>query len=112
MNAYRWTEHDKMLELVDYMSESILYPPFECPACHANHVHYYIDRNAGHRGTGWIWCDSCQGCAHFNYLVPDWWEDPSFIDREQLDSTIEYLHHHEKEIDRWVELLLDQRENQ
>ncbi len=103
-----WNEEDKMMELVEDMEKACILSPTTCPVCGEAHTHYFMHRGEDQRGRGtaWIWCDACESYTHFAYFVPDWWENPDFVDIEQLDSSVEYPHSIEGEIDDWIKRLL------
>ncbi|MGI6032985.1 MAG: hypothetical protein ACOX69_06160 [Coriobacteriales bacterium] len=102
-----WNEEDKMMGLVDAMNNGNASVPAECPVCHERSAHYLMHRAqpGSNRGSAWIWCDVCGSYTHFSYLVPDWWKNPAFVEASMLDSTVEYPHSMEREIDSWVDAL-------
>lgn len=103
-----WNEEDKLMQLVDEMGQGRLTSPAKCPSCGKNGVHYLIYRFDGssNLGTAWLWCEECGSYTHFSYYVPDWWENPNFIDEEKLDSFVDYPANLTNEIDQWISRLL------
>lgn len=65
-----------------------------------------FQESSGH-GTAWLWCGECGSYSHFSYFVPDWWENPEFIDADELDSFVDYPASHAGEIDAWNSKLLE-----
>ena len=103
-----WNENDNLMQLVDDMGQAKLPSPAKCPVCGKEGVHYLMHRfeEPKGRGSAWLWCGECGSYTHFSYFVPDWWENPKFIDAEKLDSFVDYPADHAEELDAWNSELL------
>lgn len=79
-----------------------------CPACGESHTHVLMHRlePSDPRGTVWVWCDSCGSYVHFGAVIPDWWENPGFVDEGRLDSFVDYPDSITAKVDEWANDLL------
>ena len=107
-----WNDNnDVIMEIYDSVINEKNVLPCECPICHKKSVHVYMHRHDERHGSIWVWCEECKSYVHMSSIIPNWWENPDFIDEEQLCSEPEYLNSKAKEIDRWINKLIATSEN-
>ena len=104
-----WREDDRMMEVYTALENDGSPFPRVCPACGQSHAHVLMHKfePSSPRGTVWAWCDSCGGYAHFDAVVPVWWDNPEFVNEDRLDSLVDYPDGMSGQIDRWINGLLE-----
>lgn len=103
-----WREDDRMVEVYASLGNEKGPFPRACPACGECHAHVLMHRPelSSPRGTVWTWCGSCGSYAHFGAVIPEWWENPGFVDEDRLDSFVDYPDGISTKIDEWANELL------
>ncbi len=106
-----WIDNDdrimNIFEIANNQSEAF---PVKCPICEKKGGHIYIHRHDAKHGGIWMWCDRCHSYAHVSGIIPDWCENPPFIDETQLTARPSYLNTLATELDSWTNSLLFKRE--
>ena len=81
--------------------------PCNCPICERKSAHIYMHRQQGKKGAAWMWCSECCHCCHGTMMIPEWWDDDTFIDVYKTASHPDYLETQKVEIDCYVNKVLD-----
>lgn len=78
--------------------------PDICPECGAAEKHTLLFRfdEEDDDGGVWMWCSKCHSYTHARAQIPPEWENPEFIDEEQLDDSVDYLESNKEKIDEWM----------
>ncbi len=97
-----WIDNDKIMVLYDMVNNEKVHFPCVCPICNKTTAHIYIHRHNDRHSGIWTWCSSCGSYSHMSGETPKWWENPDFIDANQLCSEPEYLEMMSDKIDNWV----------
>ena len=105
-----WKDNDKIVQVLNGLSDENTPFPRKCPECRGNSAHIYIhDHGNDHCGM-WVWCSECGAFAHMSAQTPKWWKNPAFIDGEMLCSEPDYLEAKADDIDKWGSALLQSKE--
>ena len=105
-----WNDsNDTIMEIYDEACEGRTIFPSNCPICQNKQAHLYMHRHDSRHGGVWMWCSSCKAYAHMSGIIPDWWQNPDFIDGTVLDSEPTFLDTITPLIDPWVNNLIDSR---
>jgi DNA-directed RNA polymerase subunit M/transcription elongation factor TFIIS len=78
--------------------------PAKCPICGEKEYHMYMarfDKNDNH-GSGWVWCSKCKNYSHYQYLIPDDYDNCPAINDDNLESEPSYLNDNKDIIDSWI----------
>lgn len=97
-----WNNNDKIMELFYQLNDEKNKFPCVCPICNNQAAHIYIhSHNEKHAGV-WMWCSHCESSSHMSINTPNWWENPDFVDEEQLSCEPDYLESLAGKIDEWI----------
>jgi len=100
-----WNDKDdRIIRLLSFTEDNTTFPE-RCPICGKQSGHVYMHRHDKKHGGVWVWCSNCYSFAHMSSIIPDWWENCEIIDEEMLSSTPEYLEQNADIIDRWINSL-------
>ena len=98
-----WIDNDKILAVFDGATNKQEGQfPHLCPICNNRSAHIYVHQHGGEHCGIWVWCNSCNSFSHMSGVTPDWWENPEFVDENQLCTEPEYLNEISDKIDKWV----------
>lgn len=101
-----WINNDKIIEIYENLGNDNKKFPCECTNCYHKSAHIYMhDHGDKHCGV-WVWCSQCGAYSHVSSITPAWWQNPSFIEANELNSVPENLEKQSVEIDNWVNGLL------
>ena len=101
-----WTDSKEILKSFNLNMLEKKYPEV-CPVCGSpdKHVYFHKFDDEDTDGAVWIWCSKCHSYTHAHAEVPAIWKNPSFIDDDNLDDSVEYLESLKESIDEWVDNL-------
>ena len=101
-----WNDNDdRIMRLLPLAGENCSVFPEVCPICGARTGHVYMHRYKEGRGGIWIWCSSCHSYSHMSSIIPDWWENPEYIDEDKLNHSPECLDQQADILDSWINSL-------
>ena len=98
-----WKDNNKNINKVLFDLTNVVFPA-KCPICGAKEYHMYMakfDKKDNH-GSGWVWCSKCNNYSHYQYLIPDNYDNCPSIDDDKLESEPTYLDENKDIIDRWI----------
>ncbi len=101
-----WKDNEKIIEIYNKLNEGNMKFPCECPNCKSESAHIYFHKHTNKHCGVWVWCSECGAFAHMSSYAPSWWENPDFIDKNELCAEPQYLELRATDIDKWVNTLV------
>lgn len=100
-----YDDDDKIMNIQNNIEKECF--PAECPVCgkRAGHLYFHRHRTGYERGGVWTWCSECCHSSHASCCVPEWWDNPEFIDFGKLTALPDYLEGNKVHIDKWFNIL-------
>lgn len=103
-----WKDNDdRMVKMLDEIGKESY--PQKCPICEAQDAHLFMYKPSTDAkvGSSWVWCSACKQYAHMTYRIPQWWENYSRIDPDELCASPEQsLDDNKMHIDEWINALV------